>query len=859
MKTTMITTRGQPATLSAARRTSAITRPLHGGRPALVRLIRAWWILALLLPTVAAHGVVVFTTLHSFQIFTNGAAPTAGLVQGPDGNFYGTTSGGGTNGWGTVFKISTNGTLITLYSFTGGDDGADPYVGLTRGSDDNFYGTTSGGGTSNQGTVFKISTNGTPTSLYSFTGGNDGSNPDGGLIQGSDGYLYGTTDYGGANDEGTVFKISVNGALTTLHSFTGTNDGALPEARLIQASDGYFYGTTYIGGASNWGTIFRINTNGGLTSLYSFTGGDDGAAPAAELVQGSDGYLYGTTVGGGKYQFGYSGYGTVFKISTNGALTNLYSFTGGNDGSSPGGGLIQGGDGYLYGTTGYGGTNDDGTLFKFSTNGTLSTLYAFTGTNDGANPNAALAEGSDGNLYGTTVGGGADGAGTVFMATTGGELTRLYSFIGDHDGANPSCVLSEGSDDNFYGTTSSGGASSYGYSGNGNSQSGYGTVFKISSTGTLTCLYSFTGGDDGEFPYAGLVQGSDGYFYGTTSGYQNGPPWGTVFQIDPSGLLFTLYSFSGGNDGANPYAGLVEGGDGYFYGTTAAGGTNNVGTVFRIGPIGPLSTLYSFTGGNDGAYPLAGLVQDSDGNLYGTTQSGGTNDSGTVFKVSINGALTTLYTFTGGNDGGGPYFGLVWGSDGYLYGTTDSGGTNDLGTVFKISPAGMLSTLYSFNGDDGGYPNGLVPGTDGNFYGTTATGGTNGEGTIFKISINGVLTTLYSFTGGEDGGRPNAGLVEGSDGGFYGTTSTGGRGQVGTVFRLALEPVFLAVTQTNDTLNFTWSTDKGWKYQLQYTSDLNSHNWANIGPQVTAPGTTLSATDSKANGPRRFYRVMLSP
>ena len=385
---------------------------------------------ALVLPAFGAQAGVVLTTLYSFQS-TNGANPYAGLVQGSDGNFYGTTRlttfpGGTVGGYGTVFKISTNGALTSLYSFTGGNDGANPYAGLVQGSDGYFYGTTSGG-TYGNGTVFQISTNGALTNLYSFTGGNDGAYPSQ-LVQCSDGYFYGTTGalYGGPNS-GTVFKISSNGAYHSLYSFTGSN-GADPFAGLAQGSDGFFYGTTYYttftgGTVGGYGTVFKISTNGALTSLYSFSGGNDGAHPAAVLVQGRDGYFYGTTVGGGID----GGYGTVFKISTNGALTSLHSFNF-TDGEAPES-LMQAGDGYFYGTAFNGGrstaydSSGNGTLFKMSTNGALITLYSFgtiqgaDGSSvDGANPVGPLVLCSDGSFYGTTAGGG-PGDGTVFRLT----------------------------------------------------------------------------------------------------------------------------------------------------------------------------------------------------------------------------------------------------------------------------------------------------------------------------------------------------------------------------------------------------------------------------------------------------------
>jgi uncharacterized repeat protein (TIGR03803 family) len=439
-------------------------------------------------------------------------------------------------------------------------------------------------------------------------------------------------------------------------------------------------------------------------------------------------------------------------------------------------------------------------------------------------------------------------------------LTTLHSFNGTTDGGNPDAGLVQGSDGYFYGTTVNDGTS------------GYGTVFQISTNGALTTLYSFNGGNEGAAPDVALVQGSDGYFYGTTDNGGTNGHWGTVFKISTNGALTTLYSFTGGNDGGCPVASLVQGSDGNFYGTTVYGGTGGgvfgYGTVFQISTNGALMTLYAFgsiTNANgdplDGSGPDAAMVQGSDGNLYGTTEYGGTNSYfvpgrgggywvsfGTVFEITTDGAFTSLYSFTGGNDGYWPN-GLVQGSDGYLYVTTYASG------VFEITTNGSLNNLFPL---DVGL-NGLVEGSDGYFYGTTDNGGTNGYGTVFKISTNGALTTFYSFTGNTDGGNPDAGLVQGSDGSFYGTTPLGGANNFGTVFRLTIVPEFQATTLTNGTLSLTWSTEAGGTYQLQYTSDLSSSNWANLNSPITATGATLSTTDSVTNGPQRFYRLVLSP
>ncbi len=343
-----------------------------------------------------AQTLTTLVTLHG----TDGGGFSGQLVQGADGNFYGTTSGGLTIGEGTIFEITPGGTLTTLYSFgSQAGDGSHPEAGLIQATDGNFYGTTSLGGTYGNGTVFKITPGGTLTTLYSFgSQATDGSSAQAELIQATDGNFYGTTSEGGTNGHGTVFKITPGGTLTTLYSFNGT-DGSFPEARLIQATDGNFYSTTDVGGASNFGTVFKITPGGMLTTLYTFIGATDGGLPNAGLIQATDGNFYGITDGGCLSAFG----GTVFKITLGGMLTTLHCFTGA-DGSSPRAGMIQATDGNFYGTTYEGGAVDEGTIFEVTPGGTLTTLYSFgSQAGDGAYPAFnALTQGIDGNLYGTT-------------------------------------------------------------------------------------------------------------------------------------------------------------------------------------------------------------------------------------------------------------------------------------------------------------------------------------------------------------------------------------------------------------------------------------------------------------------------
>jgi uncharacterized repeat protein (TIGR03803 family) len=286
--------------------------------------------------------------------------------------------------------------------------------------------------------------------------------------------------------------------------------------------------------------------------------------------------------------------------------------------------LVQASDGAFYGTTLNGGVSNIGSIFKLMPGGAESVLHSFTGGgSDGDNPHTGLIQASDGNFYGITTGGGAPNEGTVFRITPAGSETVLYVFIGGiGDGAWPTAALIQGSDGNLYGTTTGGGAY------------GWGTVFKLTPGGTETILHSFNPSSDGAQPYAGLIEGNDGNYYGVTL-WDSMRGGGTVFQITPDGILTLLHDFAGGSDGANPYSGLILASDGNFYGTTQNGGASTAGTVFQITPAGLETVLYSFgVSAIDGAIPSGPLIQDTDGSFYGTTLNGGTAGYGTVYKMT---------------------------------------------------------------------------------------------------------------------------------------------------------------------------------------------------------------------------------
>jgi uncharacterized repeat protein (TIGR03803 family) len=368
---------------------------------------------------------------------------------------------------------------------------------------------------------------------------------------------------------------------TVLYSFTGGNDGAGPAAGVISDSAGNLYGTTYLGGTSNQGTVFKFTKTGGETVLYSFTGGADGSSPRAGLLRDSAGNLYGTTAYGGNLscQSG-KGCGVVFKVTPAGQETVLYRFTGtGGDGYTPGGRLITDASGNLFGTTIYGGSSNFGIVFKLDKSGKETILHSFTNTGgDGIHPYSGLVRDSSGNLYGTTISGGSGDTGIVFKLDAGGNETILYSFgpVSSGDGATPESDMIRDSQGNFYGAAGNGGLSSC--------LGGCGVLYKIDSTGHESILYAFTGAGDGYFPESVLVRDGAGNLYGTSTYGGDCFLCGTIFRLSAAGKETVLHNFAGKPDGGYPdNSGLVPV-SGSGYGTTFEGGTFNAGTIYRISP-----------------------------------------------------------------------------------------------------------------------------------------------------------------------------------------------------------------------------------------------------------------------------------
>jgi uncharacterized repeat protein (TIGR03803 family) len=681
----------------------------------------------------------------------------------------------------TVDRVTAQ-TFTTLHSFTptspytnSNNDGAYLYAGLiTNSSGTTLYGTAYYGGSSSNGTVFAVNTDGTGFKvLHSFTPtstnssgvytNSDGSNPVGGLVL-SGNTLYGTAFYGGSSGKGTVFKVNTDGTgFRRVHNFIGGSDGASPAATLL-LSGNTLYGTATQGGSGGDGTVFAVNTDGtGFKLRHSFTY-SDGAYPYAGLL------LSGDTLYGAANQGGSSAYGTVFAINTNGTgFRTLHSFTEASDpdltnsdGAYPGGTLILSGN-TLYGTAGRGGASGNGTVFAINTNGSgFTNLHSFTtGTangngydtnGDGAYPNSGLIL-SGTTLYGTASQGGSGGIGTVFAINADGTcFTNLHSLKTESlsppyfrtDGAYPhGGVILAGN--TLYGTAILGGSAENG------------AVFAVNTDGaSFTVLHSFIAlsytydtNSDGTIPYAGLtVAGNGNTRYGTASlGGRAG--YGTVFAVNTDGTGFTnIHSFNF-NDGGTPWAALILSGNS-LYGTTYSGGSSGNSTDFAIN--------------TDGTYSAA-----NSGN-------------GTVFAINTDGTgFTNLHTFTAhdvsniNGDGANPNAGLIL-SGGILYGTASLGGSSGVGTVFAVNIDGTgFTTLHSFNVLDGNGPvAGLVLSGD-TLYGTTVYGGTENSGTVFRINTDATgFMTLHSFPqthstagggGGGGGGCPGCGYCAGYCGG----------------------------------------------------------------------------------------------
>ncbi len=789
--------------------------------------------------------------LYSFgAVSGDGITAKGGLIFDAKGNLYGVTANGGTGtcvlGCGTVFELTPSGGAWTekvLYSFQNDTtDGANPLrENLVFDARGNLYGTTNAGGASGFGTVFELvaGTGGTWTEkvLYSFQNNSaDGINPVAGVVFDAAGNLYGETTQGGAKGDGTVFELAAGSgtwSYKVVHTFAGI-DGAQPQGGLLLDAEGNFFGTTYSGGNytdENQGTVFELSPIGGgwvEQVLYNFTVAPDGYYPACSLVFDAAGNLYGTTTKGGSG----NGTGTVFVLNRASGWkeTSLHGFAGNPDGATPFGTLMFDAAGNLYGTTEAGGANSfglDGVVYKIASVVTAAPKFSPAGGAYSATQTVKITDATPNATIYYSINGGSPIQYKSAITVSSSETITAYAISGSLPQSQPA---------------------------NANYQIGAtaGTPWFSPSAGTYTLAQSVTITDaapgaaiyyttNGSTPttsstkYAGPISVTATETIkalAVASGYTNSAIASAVYTITPitpptEKVLYNFGSIT--NDGGVPLASLTRDGSGNLYGTTRFGGPNEItygintvtaGTVFELSPgTGGTWTekvLYNFGAtSSDGALPIASLVLDSKGNLYGTTLAGGAYGLGTAFELSpgTGGKWTEKILYSFGvslADGKIPEAGLIFDSKGNLYGTTSVGGTSDTtygggyGTVFELSP-GTGSTwtenvLYNFSylsQTDGYFPEAnLVFDSKGNLWGTTADGGTGqdleGGGTVFELVPQGgggwTEKVIYNFGGGSPQGYLiTGGVVLDSAGNVYGVAHSGGNGYGldGTLFELS--------------------------------------------------------------------------
>lgn len=633
-----------------------------------------------------------YTRKHDFD-GTNGSYPYSALVLANNGLLYGLTYQGGTNDYGVLYSydpvINTFTNLISLSSSLGGRAQGN----LMQASNGKLYGLTMLGGANSGGTLIEYTIAGNVLSKKVDLP--TGSSPTGELTE-SGGLLFGLTYGGGSNGVGTLFEYDpVNFTLTVRANFDGAGKGSYPNGSLVKASNGLLYGMASLGGANGFGTLFEYNTGTTtLTKKIDFNSAN-GALPQSKLFQASDTNLYGNTTNGGT-----NNEGVLFRyvIGTN-SLTVRASFSSADIGNNPASSLTQAADGKLYGVAPYGGPTGNGTLFAYDpTNDSMSKRVDFSNSSNGSNPQSGMVIAPNGLFYGMTSLGGANAQGVLYEYDPATDTyTNKVDLSLAGTGGSPSGSLVLASNGNLYGMTSAGGAN------------GDGVIFEyVPGSISVSVKVNFSAATIGSVLKGALMQPVSGtLLYGMTS--SGGPSsHGTLFTFDlANSSVAVKYAFTSTNEGTAPQGSLVQAANGKLYGTTSAGGSGTSGVLFEYDlSTDTYTKKVDFTGAN-GANPYGDIVQATDGKLYGMTNGGGANSSGVIYQYdpyATSGNYTVKFSFNSGVSGGAPYGSLTEAAPGKLYGTASSGGSQSSGTFFQYDIAGTFTKIKDLGGSDGASP-----------------------------------------------------------------------------------------------------------------------------------------------------------
>jgi uncharacterized repeat protein (TIGR03803 family) len=812
------------------------------------------------------------TVLYSFTGGADGSFPMATLVQAADGNLYGSTFFGGAANAGAVFRIAPSTGLFSTVAQFDGYNGSNPSAPMVNGLDGLLYGATQNGGALGQGTIFQISYEGLapqftaqPVDRNAFTGDDvlfapalvgtlpmtfqwrkNGTNlADNTRISGSNGrslLIHNVT----AED---VSSYSL--AVTNAFGFAISTDAFMQVTSSAPIILSQPTGLTLSPGAT---AIFKIAAIGNNPLVYQWNKDGVPLTDTANIIGAASSNLTVATVtepnSGNYYVVLSNSLGavtsavanlSVVPVSAAGTrLTTAYAFDGGTNGGVPNG-LSVSTNGTIFGSTQNGGANAAGTLFML-TSTSVVTLAPFSAA-EGSSPHGPPFIDAAGNLFGSTTSGGAGSAGALYEFLAGPGLQNIFSFSGVPDAAHPMGGLILGSDGNLYGTAQDGGAA------------GYGAVYRFDTNHLFSRVYSFTNGADGANPNTALTLGADGMLYGLTDAGANGQ--GNIFSLSPAGALSTIYTLANTTDGSYPVGPIFQGYDGtLFFSLRFAklGGYTFPGGVFYVTTNGSFGAIYIFNPPfGDGQYPAAGVIESSDGNLYGTTEYGGTSGNGTIFVATRAGHYLTLVNLDGFNSGANPRTPVIEAPDGTLYATTSTGGPGGQGTILKLA----FTSAPQITTQPAGVT--LLAGSAVNF--TVAALAArpmyyqwvkNGTNLFDAANLVGSQNRILSLTN-----------ISPADAGSYSVVITNYIGSVTSsvaTLKVVFAPAVRKLTKSGNSSVVTFTSIPGQRYRLQYNTNLLSSAWFNTGGlNTTATTNTLSLTDSTATSKLRFYRVIMLP